>query len=547
MLLLNKVRTMRNYIFKATIILAFFYVSCDNANDLLNQYIKDGPIVYAAKISELNTQSGYYRFRVNIYPAEDVNRSYCNLSWNLTEGLKDSVKIYYNVNNFDKYLGCYYSIIDIPSTSGIQGNLAINAQNVDNFGNKSLMETGSAYIYGLHYISSLINAPVSFSSKAAEVIFEKRVGAVGNLLSYEQNNGSFTREVFVIGDSHPLTDVKVGGIVRTKTRFLITETDIDTLEVAEYLETRTPGNEAIQTLLQFKETSPFALNNKRLLLLNTFQTYSDNLTHTKFSEYMTRPEQIAVDMEHTIPMLYCYRDAFDKVISEVRNTKVKNGTAVVWLLYNMGFVVKTPSGCFGIDIDHRLAEQLEPYLDFLCITHNHGDHYNTKLMEAMNNHGKPVLSNFYKKDGKYVSTVPASYTIGNFTIHTDISDHLADPKLPNFVTVFRIGCGEDAGSFSMLHCGDSGFNPLHFTNVQGAVNMVVLRYGASRENNILGTGMGQVKPDYAVLSHLIELRHQPSGQASIPQTLKNLPSVKCENTILPFWGEKLTWGNGLMY
>jgi hypothetical protein len=76
--------------------------------------------------------------------------------------------------------------------------------------------------------------------------------------------------------------------------------------------------------------------------------------------------------------------------------------------------------------------------------------------------------------------------------------------------------------------------------------MVVLRWGASRENNILGTGKGQVKTDYAVLSHLIEQRHEPwpKGQASITKTLEHLPNVECENTIMPFWGEKMTWKKG---
>lgn len=232
---------MNKYIFKAVILLAFFYVSCDNANDLLDQYIKDGPITYAAKVNELNTQSGYYRFRVNLFPAEDVNRSYCILSWNITEGLKDSVKIDYTADNFDEDCGCYHTFIEIPSSQGIQGNLSINAQNVDNFGNRSLIETGSAYIYGINYISSLINAAISFPPGADKVIFEERIGAVGNLVSYEQNNGGFTKEVFVSESSYPLIDPKVGGIVRTKTRYLINETDIDTLEVTEYLESKIPG------------------------------------------------------------------------------------------------------------------------------------------------------------------------------------------------------------------------------------------------------------------------------------------------------------------
>ncbi len=307
--------------------------------------------------------------------------------------------------------------------------------------------------------------------------------------------------------------------------------------------------DAAQTIMQFRETSPLLLDDTRLALWDKLEAFSDSLEHTTFKEYFEKPEEEAVIMEDTIPMLYIYREGFDKVLHEVKNSKVEQGSTLIWLLYNMGFVVKTPSGCFGIDIDHRLANQLEPYLDFLLITHNHRDHYDPKLMEMMNNNGKPIVSNFYEKDKEYLSTTPTSYKIGNFTIRTDMSDHLTNPKLPDFVTLFRIDCGEDSGDFSMLHCGDSGFNPAHFTNVQGTVGMVVLRWGAPRENNILGTGEGQVKTNYAILSHLIELRHRPypHGQASISKTLEHLPNVQCENTILPFWGEKLTWKNGKLY
>lgn len=233
---------MKKYIFIFTVVFSFFSISCDNANDLLNQYIKDGPIIYAAKINELDTQSGYYRFRVNINPAEDVNRSYCVLSWNITGETKDSIKIEYNENNYDKESECYYSVINIPESYDIQGNLALSAWNVDIFGNKSLIETGSAYIYGSNYLASLINAPVSFSPEADKVIFEKRIGAVGNLVSYEQNNGEFTSEVFVTDDSYLITDAKAGGVLRTKTRFLINDTDIDTLDTVEYLETIIPDS-----------------------------------------------------------------------------------------------------------------------------------------------------------------------------------------------------------------------------------------------------------------------------------------------------------------
>jgi len=308
------------------------------------------------------------------------------------------------------------------------------------------------------------------------------------------------------------------------------------------------SNEAKSTMHLFRETSPFSLNDERISLLKKIQTYSDSLSYLTFNKYLKSPEQTSVSMENAFPILYCYRNAFDCIIDEVKNTKVEKGTVVIWMLYNMGIVVKTTSGCFGIDINHRWAEKFEPYLDFLCVTHNHEDHKSIELMQAMNRKGKPVLSNFFKEDNKYYSTTPANYKIGKFSIRTDMTDHNA--KLLNFISVFRIDCGKDAGNFSILHCGDSNFNPMQFTHVQGLVNLAILRFGAKEENNILGTGDGLVKPDYAVLSHIIELRHrinESPHRASINQTLDRIPQMKYEHTILPFWGEKLIWKNGKLY
>lgn len=308
------------------------------------------------------------------------------------------------------------------------------------------------------------------------------------------------------------------------------------------------SNEAVLTMDLFRKTSPFSLTTERIALLKKIQTYSDSLSYITFNNYLKSPEQTSVNMENTIPILYCYRNAFDSVIYQIKNTKVEKGTVVIWLLYNMGIVVKTPSGCFGIDINHRWAEELESYLDFLCVTHNHEDHKSIELMEAMNSHGKPVLSNFFKASDKYYSTTSESYNIGKFSIHTDITDH--NTKLLNFISVFRIDCGDDTGNFSILHCGDSNFNPMQFIHVQGPVNLAILRFGAKEENNILGTGNGQVKPDYAVLSHLIELRHRVNEsphRVSIITALDHLSQINCEQTILPFWGEKLIWKNGKLY
>ncbi|MEA4981234.1 MAG: hypothetical protein VB066_00820, partial [Paludibacter sp.] len=95
-------------------------------------------------------------------------------------------------------------------------------------------------------------------------------------------------------------------------------------------------NNAITTMHQFRETSPFLLNNERSLLLKKFETYSDAFPPDSFNQYLKSPEQTAVELEKTTPILYCYRYGFDKIMNEIKNTRVKKGTAAVWLLYDMG-------------------------------------------------------------------------------------------------------------------------------------------------------------------------------------------------------------------
>lgn len=217
----------------------FSIVACDDASNFLDQYTENGPIIYAGKVNELDFQSGYYRIRVNIYPAEDVNRDYCLLSWNVTSEKQDSVQVKYNESNYDSDLDCYYTVIDV-SEDGIQGNLLIEAQNIDVFGNKSLKSNKGAFVYGSIYESTLLNDGINFSPDVDEVVIERKIGSVGNYISYEQIDGNFTEEVYVTESSYPLVNPKVGGIVRNKTRYHLNETDLDTLTTIKYSETVIP-------------------------------------------------------------------------------------------------------------------------------------------------------------------------------------------------------------------------------------------------------------------------------------------------------------------
>ncbi len=259
----------------------------------------------------------------------------------------------------------------------------------------------------------------------------------------------------------------------------LTEQQKEGQALAEMLWTTTP-----------LQSQPWA--EERSGVLERLQTLADKCSSVYFDNYLKGIDQTAENQEKHDVLLSYYRYAFDKVLDGIRNEKVENGTACIWMLYNMGYVVKTPSGCFGIDIMHRWAEKLVPYLDFLCITHNHQDHYD--------------------------------------------------------VTVFCINCGNDSGNFTLMHTGDSNYKTAQYTNILGRVNVLIPRYApnALTENNIIGEKNEQTSPDYVLLSHILELTHASVEKSrwSLPMALERASKINCKQTYVPMWGEKLVWKNG---
>lgn len=161
---------------------------------------------------------------------------------------------------------------------------------------------------------------------------------------------------------------------------------------------------------------------------------------------------------------------------------------------------------------------------------------------------KPVLSN-YLKDTTYPYTAKGDkdYEIGKFKIRTCITDH-NNSGLSNFVTIFQIDCGDDTGNFVFMHVGDSNFKPEQYTNIAPHVNVLIPRYApnALTENNILGTGAGQVQPDYVLLSHILEMAHAgvDASRWSLDMALERASKINCDQTYVPMWGEKMVWKNG---
>ena len=284
---------------------------------------------------------------------------------------------------------------------------------------------------------------------------------------------------------------------------------------------------------------PFPGTPGRTLAEQRIQEGVNGLYSDIFRNYDSKPD-LAGDALRAYhrewPILALYDQALDRLLAEIPTVTPPHQGAVVWLLYNMGYVIKTPSITIGIDIHHRRAKLLEPLLDALLITHNHGDHLSRPLIDAMLAKGKRVFSSFIDSSDK--SSEPRDITLGDLTIQTDITDHNA--KLLRFMTTYRIICGDESrGAPVLFHTGDSCNHRQLRPRGRVDVHMVHPRVGLS-----VPEAAAQFHPRAIFFSHLLEMGHckpgpyRPIAFADAYQDIRAMARRQLAvRSFLPLWGE----------
>ena len=266
--------------------------------------------------------------------------------------------------------------------------------------------------------------------------------------------------------------------------------------------------------------------------LDLWQRETDQVTHETFEAYM-RGEVAAKDFVSLTRL----EDGFEKVLREIDTADVSAHPAV-WMVYNMGVIVKTRESLFSIDLVHRRAEELAPRLDFALITHNHGDHFREGFYRKMNGAHKTVISNFldnygvkdWKNEGGF-TRAKKTFRIRDVEIRTSLVDHNA--YLIDFTTAFEIR----VGNWILYHTGDCGVaSKLHTT--WGRPDLWVFFPGcgvnvADAERN--------VRPKQMSFGHLWELGHR-YGRLTTPMVRaarKKALDAGTQNLTVPLWGERI--------
>ena len=306
---------------------------------------------------------------------------------------------------------------------------------------------------------------------------------------------------------------------------------------------------AVKTVL--KSTTCFDADmTPRIEAMNVIQREFNNYSNESWNNFYDRNwDWVGIaDMELN-GTLYYYRQSFNKVRNEIKKTKVAQGTVAIWSLYNMGYIVKTPSHTFGIDITHKHIEEIAKDLEFVLVTHKHGDHTNhhvynqlalgeSKIIAGFKL-AKPVVWQGKLLDWEYVDVVDR-IKIGNITIDCKRVDHNRHEWGKNLVTTYEIDCGVDTDHAVIFHTGDA--NNYEQLSVSQKPDFFIFHLAVGLK---IQQAIDKIQPEYAVFSHAWELGHSAlKWRWTIDDVLTRVNAIENfdkKHLLWPCWGDKIVY------
>lgn len=291
---------------------------------------------------------------------------------------------------------------------------------------------------------------------------------------------------------------------------------------------------AVNTLMY--KTNGHDITAKRMKAMEAVQSVMNRFEPKEWKAYrnLAEGDELAKVEQSGTP--YYLRQSVDKICTEVRTLKVKEGTVAVWLLYNMGYIVKTPTSVFGIDIHTKYIDKMVELIDFVMITHRHGDHCNLPFLRTMTAKGKTVYAAF-DLEGVNVTKVEheAMYEVGDVKIRTTIGDH--NKKLRNFVTSYEINCGANTNNTVIYHTGDSNNYKQLKPEQQVDLFMPHMSVGLN-----IQAAIDNIRPYHLLISHNQELGHQVNKwRWTFHDALKLKEKLKHDHIWIPCWGECIVY------
>lgn len=253
-----------------------------------------------------------------------------------------------------------------------------------------------------------------------------------------------------------------------------------------------------------------------------------------------------------------------RAIESMEETTVTQG-AVLWKLYNHGFVLRTPTVTVGLDLVRgwRFTENRDEYyglapewverlvaqVDLLTITHNHGDHHDKLVRDFALQQGIPLVmeaSIFVDLPEQPLvhrpvhSPVPGQPAV--LSLQTGQGDTMQlfvypghqGASVPNNVYLLRTPEG-----FTVMHTGDQSEDlDWAWLDTVGLHHRVDLLLPNCWTTDMTRMVAG-VRPRWTVFGHEVEMAHTPDHRESYWRSFQLFRDQETPRNLVLGWGEEV--------
>jgi hypothetical protein len=250
-------------------------------------------------------------------------------------------------------------------------------------------------------------------------------------------------------------------------------------------------------------------------------------------------------------------------IRDIENCHVTTG-AVIWKMYNMGFVIRTPSVTIGMDIVRgwtlphkqragittRSLNRLVRQLDIASVSHRHRDHADEWMPQATQKIGVPLLADasvFPDTSSPLLIRPERADTSSTADFNSmkgrsgAIIEYIALPghQAPNTIDdmfLFRTPEG-----LTILHTGDEDWS-----RDWGWIDRIHEKYHvdiliANCWNQDLARLVAGVKPGLVLTGHENEMAHATDHRETFWQSLKRMIAIPHQPNLVLCWGERTSY------
>jgi L-ascorbate metabolism protein UlaG (beta-lactamase superfamily) len=231
-----------------------------------------------------------------------------------------------------------------------------------------------------------------------------------------------------------------------------------------------------------------------------------------------------------------YIKLVEKAVLEINNERVTEG-ATIWQIYNHGWVIKTPSSCFGFDLHEYFGttyfESLADVLDAYFISHSHTDHYSWRLASRVLARHNPVVT----PDNMTLGSIEMTDGENRIIAGLDVTAHYG----LHSVTVCQFEVITPEG-LKFLHTGDNQTS--RTIPVISDVDVLLLNAWVNESgttSSIIGTrnAIEKVQPKVTLPGHILELGHLGGGSLLRFQDVYAVDDGNLASEFyIPAWGER---------